>query len=154
MDFGVPEVPKLHSLSRTLYDNKVYPEACNHPPCCWAINVCFHISTLPNIEAVRKFFCGKLSAYTKLTAVVQPEDGAWFPTVLGLFKLSQAALNWVVGGVYTPIAQAMMAFQLGGAAYTHVVAEGKPKELGGVVVFSCVTLTAQVQHGALGLGAA
>ena len=78
----------------------------------------------------------------------------WFPTVLGLFKLSQAALNWVVGGVYTPIAQAMMAFQLGGAAYTHVVAEGKPKELGGVVVFSCVTLTAQVQHGALGLGAA
>ena len=60
----------------------------------------------------------------------------------------------VVGGVYTPIAQAMMAFQLGGAAYTHVVAEGKPKELGGVVVFSCVTLTAQVQHGALGLGAA
>jgi hypothetical protein len=81
-DFGVPEVPKLHTLSRTLYDNKVYPEACNHPPCCWAINVCFHVQGLPDIEEVRKFFCTKLCTYTKLCSVVQPEDGAWFPTVL------------------------------------------------------------------------
>ena len=47
-----------------------------------------------------------------------------------------------------------MAFQLGGATYTHVVVEGKPQEAAGCVVFSAVTLGAQVAHGRLGLGSA
>jgi hypothetical protein len=81
----------------------------------------------------------------------------WFPTCLGLFKLTQFAANWAADGAYTPLAQCMMAFQLGGAAYTHLVAEakadGKPGAIGGCVVFSVVTATVQVYHGTLGLGA-
>ena len=37
---------------------------------------------------------------------------AWFPTALGFYKLTQAALNWIAGGAYMPVAQAMMAFQV------------------------------------------
>ena len=79
----------------------------------------------------------------------------WFPTCIGLFKLSQLTMNWVAGGAYTPFAQGLMAFQLGGVVYTHRVAEakacGKPGAIGAAVVFSAVTATAQVQHGALGV---
>jgi hypothetical protein len=50
---------------------------------------------------------------------------AWFPTCLGAFKLTQLALNWVADGAYVPIAQALMAFQLGGAYFTHAVVEKK-----------------------------
>ena len=47
----------------------------------------------------------------------------WFPTVLGLFKLTQAVLNWVADGAYVPVAQGLMAFQMGGVLFTHTIAE-------------------------------
>ena len=50
---------------------------------------------------------------------------AWFPSALGLFKLTQAALNWVADGAYVPYAQFMLSLQLGGAVFTHTVIEGK-----------------------------
>lgn len=82
MDFGVPEVPKLITLSKALFENSVYPPDCKNPDCTWAINVCFHVKELPPIDEVRSFFCSKLGQYTKLCSVVQPEDGAWYPTAL------------------------------------------------------------------------
>eukprot|EP00457_Paulinella_chromatophora_P014153 gb/GEZN01014539.1/.p1 GENE.gb/GEZN01014539.1/~~gb/GEZN01014539.1/.p1 ORF type:complete len:191 (+),score=28.31 gb/GEZN01014539.1/:78-575(+) len=57
----------------------------------------------------------------------------WFPTVLGLFKLSQTATNWIQGGKYTTLSQLMMAYQMGGVAYTHGIAEGNEKGVGGQV---------------------
>jgi len=78
---------------------------------------------------------------------------SWFPTVLGLWKLSQANLNWVHGGAYTPYAQAMMAFHLGGGTYAHVIAEGNPAGAMPCVVFFVVTAAAQISYGRLGLGA-
>ena len=41
------------------------------------------------------------------------------------YKLTQAALNWVAAGAYTPLAQGLFAFQLGGAAFTHTIVENK-----------------------------
>ena len=46
---------------------------------------------------------------------------AWFPTALGLYKITQAALNWASNGLYTHVAQYMFAFQLGGASFVHAV---------------------------------
>lgn len=80
----------------------------------------------------------------------------WFPTLLGCYKLSQAALNWVAGGYYVPIAQLMMAFQLGGAAFTHAVVEGKGFAFSAqapVLVFFSTTLTIQALGGAMPLPA-
>ena len=76
----------------------------------------------------------------------------WFPTVLGAWKLSQLALDWVSGGAYIPLAQWMMAMQLGGAAFTHAVAEGKgfgPAAQGGPIMFFNTTLGIQYLYGAL-----
>ena len=78
---------------------------------------------------------------------------SWFPTVLGLRKLLQANLNWMHGGAFTPYAQAMMAFHLGGATYAHAVAEGKPAGAVPCVAFFVVTAAAQISYGRLGLGA-
>lgn len=67
----------------------------------------------------------------------------WFATVLGAYKLTQAALNWVAGGALAPMAQAMMCVQLGGAIFTHVVAEGKgwaPQAVAGPSIFFCTTI--------------
>ena len=95
-----------------------------------------------------------LHGQVKRDMVTKLRYPAWFPTALGLWKLCQASLNWVAAGAYTPVAQAMMAVQLGGACYTHAVVEGKPREVAGCVVFSLVTLGAQVAHGRLGIGGA
>ena len=77
---------------------------------------------------------------------------AWFPSMLGCYKLTQLAMNWVAGGVYVPAAQCLMAVQLGGAAYAHVVAEGAPlSSCAGVATFAVVTTTIQVLHGSMGL---
>jgi hypothetical protein len=78
---------------------------------------------------------------------------SWFPTALGLWKISQATMNWVHGGAYTPYAQSMMAFHLGGATYAHAVAEGNPAGAVPCVAFFVVTATAQISYGRLGLGA-
>lgn len=74
---------------------------------------------------------------------------AWFPTVLGLFKLTQACLNWVSDGAMVPYAQFLMAFQLGGAAFTHSVIEGKSFLSGQipVCVFFASTVAIQLLHG-------
>ena len=67
----------------------------------------------------------------------------WFATALGAWKLTQVALNWVFGGIYAPAAQAMMSIQLGGALFTHVVAEGKgwtPEAVGAPLLFFCTTV--------------
>jgi hypothetical protein len=50
----------------------------------------------------------------------------WFPTCLGFWKLSISALNWGFNGQFVWLAQALTAFHMGGAIYTHSVAEGKP----------------------------
>jgi len=50
----------------------------------------------------------------------------FFPTLLGLFKLSTVALTHISGGMYLPIAQALDCYKLGGALYTHGVVEGAP----------------------------
>ena len=78
---------------------------------------------------------------------------SWFPTALGAFKLTQAALNWIAGGAYTHLAQLMMAFQLGGVAFTHGVVEGKSflaSQLPTCVFFS-TSVGVQVLNGKLGL---
>lgn len=46
---------------------------------------------------------------------------AWLPTALGLYKLTQTALNWIAGGAYVPFAQLMFSFQLGEAAWANQV---------------------------------
>ena len=79
---------------------------------------------------------------------------SWFPTALGLYKLTQLALNWVAGGAYVPYSQFMMALQLGGAAFAHVVAEKKgftPAALGAPCFFLSTTIAIQTLHGSLGL---
>jgi hypothetical protein len=75
----------------------------------------------------------------------------WFATALGVFKLSQLAMNWVEGGAYTYIAQLMMCFQLGGAIYTHVIVERAPEKSGGCLVFGVLTTTALVLDGTFDL---
>jgi hypothetical protein len=75
----------------------------------------------------------------------------WFPTVLGLFKLTQAALNWVAGGAYVPYSQFLMAFQLGGASFTHAVIEGKSflqSQIPGAIFFAS-TVALQILHGSI-----
>ncbi len=73
----------------------------------------------------------------KVRAEMVPKLGfpAWFPTVLGCYKLTQAVLNWVAGGAYTPLAQGLFAFQLGGAAFTHTIVEKKIVGIIPVLVF-------------------
>ena len=71
----------------------------------------------------------------------------WFPTLVGCWKLLQTACNWTDGGAYTHIAQAMMAFHVGGGAYAHAVAEGQPEKCGGCAVFFGIALAAQIHSG-------
>jgi hypothetical protein len=78
----------------------------------------------------------------------------WFPTVLGLFKLTQAVLNWVADGAYVPVAQGLMAFQMGGVLFTHTIAEkpdGKSfmEKNAPAAVFFGTTLAIQSLHGKL-----
>ena len=56
---------------------------------------------------------------------------AWLPTALGLYKLTQTALNWIAGGAYVPFAQLMFSFQLGEAAYANQVCIGPGLTHGG-----------------------
>ena len=72
---------------------------------------------------------------------------AWFPTALGLFKLTQATLNWSAGGVYVPIAQYLFAMQLGGAVFVHAVVERKIPACVPCGVFFANGLAVQVLHG-------
>lgn len=76
----------------------------------------------------------------------------WFPTALGFFKLTQVALNWVAEGAYAGVAQGMMAFQLGGAAFAHTIAEkpdGKPllAKNAPVAMFFCTTVAIKALSG-------
>jgi hypothetical protein len=72
---------------------------------------------------------------------------AWFPTAVGAFKLSQLAMNWTNDGEFTHIAQLMMAFQLGGATYLHIVVEGKVLAAGSCAVFGILTAAALIIDG-------
>jgi hypothetical protein len=56
----------------------------------------------------------------------------WFPSVVGVYELLIAAGNWTG---HTAVTQPMLACVMGGAAYTHVIAEGKPSGAGGAVLF-------------------
>ena len=85
-----------------------------------------------------------------LVAAVVQKFGfpAWFPTVLGFFKLTQAFLNWSPGGI--AYAQAMFAFQLGGASFTHAIVEKPSKGAMGqvpVVAFFAISTAIQVLSG-------
>ena len=75
----------------------------------------------------------------------------WFPTTLGCFKLTQAALNWIANGAYVPYAQLLMAFQLGGVAFTHGVIEGKSFLAGQIptTIFFSSTVGIQLLHGSI-----
>ena len=78
----------------------------------------------------------------------------WFAPSLGLYKLTQFALNWIAGGTYAPIAQLMMSFQLGGACFTHAIAEGKGFGIAAhvpAIVFFSTTIGIQWLAGALPL---
>ena len=67
-------------------------------------------------------------------------------------------LNWFAGGAYTPIAQMLFAFQLGGALFTHIIAE-KPDDqpmaakVAPVGVFFTTSVAVQALHGAYSLAA-
>ena len=57
----------------------------------------------------------------------------------------------MAGGAYTHVAQVMMAFQLGGAAFTHGVVEGKSFLQGQIpiVAFFSTTVAVQTLNGKL-----
>lgn len=83
----------------------------------------------------------------------------WFPTALGCYKLAQLALNWVADGAYMPLSQIMFAFQLGGAAFAHIVAEkpdGKPlvAKVAPVGIFFSTTVAIQTMSGSPSVGLA
>jgi hypothetical protein len=88
-----------------------------------------------------------------LTPPRTPVPQAWFPTVLGIFKLVQAVLNWCAGPLGVAASQCMFAYQLGGVVYTHTVVEGRHLLAGNVpaLVFGCCGLALQVDNGVLGL---
>jgi hypothetical protein len=85
----------------------------------------------------------------------------WFPTLVGLWELTIAVLNFIQGGQYVLVSQRMLAVIMGGAIYSHAIAEGKPAGCVPPAVFfgmSCAvpiltgsdpTITVAV-HGALG----
>ena len=72
---------------------------------------------------------------------------SWFPTAIGAYKLSQLGMNWSNEGAFTHVAQLMMAFQLGGAAYVHIIVERKPLAAGVCVFFSILTCLALIIDG-------
>ena len=77
----------------------------------------------------------------------------WFPTALGLYKLTQLALNWVSNGAFVPIAQCLFAFQLGGASFTHAVVEKPNKGLSALApcaVFGAIGVAISSLDGRLG----
>lgn len=73
----------------------------------------------------------------------------WFCTMLGVFKLSQTALNWMRAGLFTRYAQLMMAFELGGAMFTHGVLENRPAGMLPPLVFLVTTVGVQTLDGHL-----
>jgi hypothetical protein len=85
----------------------------------------------------------------KVSSDMVPKLGfpAWFPTALGLFKLTQATLNWYASGLYTPIAQFLFAAQLGGAVFTHAVIEEKLAGCVPCAVFFANGVAVHVLHG-------
>ena len=77
----------------------------------------------------------------------------WFPTALGLFKLTQLALNWIAGGQYVHVSQALFALQLGGAAFTHMVVEKPNPGIKGVLpvlVFFSTSVVVQTLNKKIG----
>lgn len=67
--------------------------------------------------------------------------------------LAECALNWIENGAYMPIAQLLMAFQLGGVAFTHGIVEGKSFMQGQIptCVFFLSSVALQVSAGTLSL---
>ena len=76
----------------------------------------------------------------------------WFPTVLGIFKLTQLALNWAAGAGGVAVSQLLFALQMGGALYTHTVVEEKPILQGSVpcLAFAGVGVAIQLLNGRVG----
>ena len=65
-----------------------------------------------------------------------------FPTVAGIYELAIAVGN---NTGYVPLTQKLLAGIMGGAAYTHVVAEGKPEGSVGAVVFWGLSVAVMVK---------
>ena len=79
----------------------------------------------------------------------------WFPSVLGIWKLSCFAANWYASGRYSSTSQMMNAFHSGGVLYTHTVAEGKGLNVGSVsggLIFLAMSVVGQVLIGDVALG--